>query len=254
MDFGSAISINPNYDTAYSNRGSAYIKLGECDKAIADYDRSIAINPNNATDYRNRSTAYTELGEYANAVADYDRAIAIDPNDAVAYHNRGGAYVSIGGYAKAIADFDRAVSINPNLADAYKGRGDAYLFTEDYDKAIADYSHAISINPNDATPYNNRGLPTPKKAIMLVQSRITPALSELIRNDAVTYYGRGTTYNEKGGHAKAIADFDSAISVNPNFALAYGVHASAHAALGNAAQADRDMQKYRDINGDTPAT
>ncbi|MFM6400505.1 SUMF1/EgtB/PvdO family nonheme iron enzyme, partial [Planktothrix sp.] len=36
----------PNYAEAYNNRGNAYYKLGEYEKAIADYNSCLALNPN----------------------------------------------------------------------------------------------------------------------------------------------------------------------------------------------------------------
>ena len=40
------MQLNPNYAEAYNNRGNAYYKLGEYEKAIADYNSRLALNPN----------------------------------------------------------------------------------------------------------------------------------------------------------------------------------------------------------------
>ena len=43
-----AISINPNYDEAYSNMGAALKKQGKIEEAISAYYRSISLNPKNS--------------------------------------------------------------------------------------------------------------------------------------------------------------------------------------------------------------
>ncbi|MFM6195033.1 MAG: SUMF1/EgtB/PvdO family nonheme iron enzyme, partial [Planktothrix sp.] len=45
-DYNQSLQLNPNYAEAYNNRGNAYYKLGEYEKAIADYNSCLALNPN----------------------------------------------------------------------------------------------------------------------------------------------------------------------------------------------------------------
>ena len=69
-----------NRAIAYSNRGVAYWKKSEYDRAIADYTEAIALDPNDAIAYSNRGAAYKKRGEVDRAIADYTKAIALDPN------------------------------------------------------------------------------------------------------------------------------------------------------------------------------
>ncbi len=43
---------------AYANRGNAYEKKGEYDRAIADYEQAIRLNPRYALAYSGRGNAY----------------------------------------------------------------------------------------------------------------------------------------------------------------------------------------------------
>jgi len=45
-DYTQAIRIDPNYASAYNNRGSAYSNKNDYDRAIADYEAALRINPN----------------------------------------------------------------------------------------------------------------------------------------------------------------------------------------------------------------
>ena len=47
-DYNKAIDLNPDYVSAYNNRGTAYFSLGEFEKAIEEYDKAIELDPNNS--------------------------------------------------------------------------------------------------------------------------------------------------------------------------------------------------------------
>jgi len=81
----------------------------------------IELDPNDAQAYNNRGNAYYRLGEYDKAITDYTKAIDIDPNDAKAYYNRGNAYSIQSKDVEAINDFEKTISISNDpqlIADA----------------------------------------------------------------------------------------------------------------------------------------
>jgi len=122
----------------YFQRGLAYGRKGQYDKAIADYTKSIEINPGDATVYISRGFAYVKIGQYDKAIADVTKAIEINPGDVGSYKKRGLIYSIRRQYDKAIADFTKAIEINPRDAGAYQNRGSAYGSNRQYDKAIAE--------------------------------------------------------------------------------------------------------------------
>ena len=71
--------MRPKFISAYGNRGNAWFKKGEWDKAIADYTEVIKLNPKLAKAYNNRGKAWFEKGDLDKAIADYNEAIKIDP-------------------------------------------------------------------------------------------------------------------------------------------------------------------------------
>jgi len=74
--FGALAALPP---VAYYNRGVAYGRKGEYDRALADLNKAIEINPKYAGAYNNRGKAYGLKGEYDHAIADFSKAIEIDP-------------------------------------------------------------------------------------------------------------------------------------------------------------------------------
>ena len=54
-------------------------KLGQDDKAVADYSKAIELDPSNVYAWHNRGMIHATLGQVDEAVADYTKAIELDP-------------------------------------------------------------------------------------------------------------------------------------------------------------------------------
>jgi tetratricopeptide (TPR) repeat protein len=198
---------------AFSNRGSAYSKKGESDRAIADYNQAIRLDPGYAYAFYNRGSAYADKGEYDRAIADYDQAIRLDPGFTYAFYNRGSAYADKGDYDRAIADHDQVIRLDPGDEYAFNGRGAAYTNKGEYDRAIADYNQAIRLDPGYAYAFYNRGNAYRNKG---EYDRAIADYDQAIRLDpgyADAFYNRGLAYYHKGESDRAIANFDQSIAL-----------------------------------------
>ncbi|MEJ0064567.1 MAG: tetratricopeptide repeat protein [Caulobacteraceae bacterium] len=98
---------------AYNNRGAAYFKSGEFDRAMHDFSEAIRLKPNSAEAYANRGNIYFHQGQYDRAAADYDQAIRFDPKLAAAYANRGSAHFHKREFNRAIEDYEAALRLDP---------------------------------------------------------------------------------------------------------------------------------------------
>ena len=157
-EYTNAIRLNPDYASAYNNRGVVYGNLGEPEKEMADYTKAIELIPNYALAYFNRGNLCYNQGETEKAMADYTKAIELIPDYADAYFNRGVLYDDLGETEKAMADYKKAIELKPDHAYAYNNRGDLYFKRDEREKAMADFSKAIEIDPNYALAYRNRAI------------------------------------------------------------------------------------------------
>src|SRR6266487_3402511 len=72
--------------------------------------------------YLGRADAYVRKGDYDRALADYDEAIKLAPGTAIAFALRGEVHAKRGDYDGAIADYERAIEREPNLPSAFSNR------------------------------------------------------------------------------------------------------------------------------------
>ncbi len=79
---------------------------------------------NDAEAYNNRGTAYARKDQYDKAISDHNKALEINPRDAGAYNNRGIAYMLKGKYDKAWEDVHKAqdlgIKIHPGFLKALR--------------------------------------------------------------------------------------------------------------------------------------
>jgi tetratricopeptide (TPR) repeat protein len=168
---------------AYFNRGVANSRLGNTDKAIADYTSAIQLDPRYTRAYINRGSEYSNKRNYKLALRDETIAIQLDPKCAAAYHNRGACYADIGEFDKAIADYSQAIRFDPGSAITFRNRGSVYEQLEQFGKAIADYDRVIRITPKHGNGYEDRGY----------------------------------AYSARGNYRQAASDFGKSVRLSPNY-------------------------------------
>ena len=136
-NIGSGRFTGRNLAVDFSNRGLAYKKKGQWDKAIGDYDEAIRLKPDFAFALNNRGNAYYGKGHFDRAIKDYDLAIRLKPDFSEAFGNRGNVYRKKGQIARAIKDYDKAIKLDSQEADYYNDRSEAYSELAAQDRAKA---------------------------------------------------------------------------------------------------------------------
>ena len=98
-------------------RGTLRLNGGDCLGAIDDLSRALDCDPPEAAPVlRNRGLAWLKLGDMEKALGDTDEALRLAPNDSVAYNNRGVIYRERGDIEQAEADLRQAIAIDPQFS------------------------------------------------------------------------------------------------------------------------------------------
>jgi tetratricopeptide (TPR) repeat protein len=148
-EFTKIIKLNSNLSfLAYNNRGYAYFKNGDLNKAIVDLNQAIKMKPDFEFAYTNRGEIYLSQKNYTQAIADFTVAISINPKFAKALYNRFIAYFEKGNYEEAVSDHNRALISDSSMAKDYYGK-------IDFEKAIVNLKAQIKLEPDNAVAKNN---------------------------------------------------------------------------------------------------
>lgn len=140
---------------AYVQRGIAYGKNSEYDKAIVDFTKALKLEPNNMFACCNRGLAYLEKGAPDQAIADFNKALGLQLPDtmrAKVYFDRGNAYFLKGYDDQAIEDFSKMLELSLDLDDrlragmAYWGRAIAYFAKNSLLDAFENFKEAGKCN------------------------------------------------------------------------------------------------------------
>jgi tetratricopeptide (TPR) repeat protein len=264
---------------------TGYYEMGDCRRAIADYDRALAIDDQCVAAYCGRGNARRYQGDYSGSWDDFNTAIQITPDRGVAYIGRalatcfghkpdetasldfqhgqsllihpanaieyvmrGTAKAQLHDNQGAIEDYTRAIELHPRLVLAYNNRGNLRQHFGDIDGAIADFSNVLKINPYSPIAYNNR-------AIIYTQiGQFSAAIAdyqkaiELQPEFVSVYNNQGNAYCQMGEYVNAIDLYSQAINLDPEFAVAYSNRANIHRIQGDLVTALVDYDRAIDLD------
>lgn len=229
----------------YYQTAVAYFQRGQYDEALNAFSKVIEIDPKNALAYTSRGLVRYKLGDLDGALADHNKAIQLDPALPEAYTNRGGVRLAQGDEKGALADHSKAIELNPKSAEAYSNRGLVKLALGDPDGAIVDFDKALKLDPfypNGARAYTNRATAYVQKANVLKGAAALGELRKAVKDStnalvvdpklAEAHNIRGLAFMKTielnpqqalvmGIQNQALADFASAMEINPDLALPY---------------------------------
>ena len=103
---------------SYLERGGAWLKKGEIERAISDFDLAIATDRGLAAAWYNRGITLMNAGRLNEALASFNSAIELYPSDAQAHNNRGLTKLKLSDRTGAEADFRHALELEPGMKEA----------------------------------------------------------------------------------------------------------------------------------------
>lgn len=134
-------------------RGMMQLQLKNYDQAIIDFTRVITLKPNDEIGYYERGRAYKDSGEYDAALDDLKQAVRIDEKDPNAYAIRAIVNERLGNHPEALADYDRAIELKNDVSVFHFNKGDYLDNIGQYSDAEKCYGEALRLDPNHADSY-----------------------------------------------------------------------------------------------------
>ena len=138
---------------ALLNRGLAWQRLNEHERAIDDYTAAMRLDAMSgklrALALYNRGLSYQKTGKASRAIEDYTSALFLDSQFAHAYYSRGTLLRDSGQHLFALADFDKALRFNhPDPARVYFAEAVTYEKLRRPQNARDALTLALAANPS----------------------------------------------------------------------------------------------------------
>ena len=105
------IELDPAFTLAFKSRGAAYLRQGDTEEAIADFNAVIGMDPSNARAYHLRGLAYEKTGQHDKALRDFDRALELKSDYGAVYYSRASLNSKMGRTKQATDDIRMATHL-----------------------------------------------------------------------------------------------------------------------------------------------
>jgi tetratricopeptide (TPR) repeat protein len=123
-DYSSAIALDPTMGLAYTNRCLILAIVGkDLVGALGDCDKALKLMPNNTDVRGTRAFVYLKMGEAEIAIREFNAALEIKPDQALSLYGRGLAQLKAGHAREGAADKASALALDPAIARQFSGYG-----------------------------------------------------------------------------------------------------------------------------------
>ncbi len=179
------LSTYPNSLLVINLLGAALKGQGRLQEALAQFDAAITNNPDYVDAHSNRGVTLQELGRLEEAVASFDKAIELKPDYAEANSNRGLVMQELGRLDEAIASHRRALAINLDYAAAHSNLGNALLLKGQTGEAFEHHRKAVALAPQVDSYWTSLAMSLPGLSFAAVTDDLIRELSILLTHPSV---------------------------------------------------------------------
>jgi tetratricopeptide (TPR) repeat protein len=245
VHYNAALDAVPANALLYTFRGSAYLRLGEFDKAVRDFESAQRLGTGQwATPLDSLGVYHITTNDLDQALQDLDRVVTLRPDDWFPVTFRGSLYYLQGDYATASTDLARALELGPEANFPYfplammalrEGRmADAQTY---WQTAIAQFPDMTLLNRlmnamfGDQLPniFGSMFAAAGNLVLGQYQDAITEADKALAINDTFAEMDlvQGLAYCVLRDYAAAEEAYTRGIAIAPDFTVLYALRAEA---------------------------
>jgi len=113
--------IDPELSNQARLEGNEFFKQHKFPEAVKSYSEAIKRNPTDKVPYTNRATAYVKLGAIPDALKDCEKAIELDPTYVKAYLKKANCHSISKDFVQALETYERALKIEPENQEVING-------------------------------------------------------------------------------------------------------------------------------------
>jgi arylsulfatase A-like enzyme/Flp pilus assembly protein TadD len=186
------IAASPSFILAYTHLASMYKGMGESNAAVQVLEQGLKKNPDNILLLAKLGIVLADSGNWQRAIPILELCVSKEDFDPEKFSFLGIAYYYGGNFKKALESYNRALELDRNSAPIFNNIGSAYLALfkrkrEDrlFALVVHNFKKALEIDPNMFTSCN----------------------------------GMGAAYKYIGRNADAIAYWQRALAIKPDYDL-----------------------------------
>lgn len=204
--WNNTVKYFPDFPNALNSRGFYYMKAGEKQKALRDFNKALKNNRSFLGAYNNRCNLLFSMGKYNEALADVNILLLAKPDHVKYITTKAGILFKLNRTDEAIEASKRALAIDAESLESHKNLAIIYLKTRRFNESLPHWQKVIELEPENPYNYSDFGyvylmLGKNQKALEAFSKAI-----QLKPDFADAYYNRSFVYNRLGDKTHALAD------------------------------------------------
>ncbi|MDP9415355.1 MAG: tetratricopeptide repeat protein [Pseudomonadota bacterium] len=143
------LAVEPKTTEAHNARGTQFMRTGDLEKAVAEFDKAASMSPNWAVPVANRAIVHIYQREWPQAEELLRKARALDENEWSVHQGEGLLHLGRDRPAEAVKAFSRSLELGPGNVYTLLKRARAFTQLAQFDQALADVQAALDRQPED---------------------------------------------------------------------------------------------------------
>lgn len=246
--------INPTTPTdaaGFSRRGGAFAARQDLEQALQDFNRACELAPNEPSYFYQRALVESKLQQHQQAVGDIDKALQLNPEYIDALMIRAQIRLHDKDNEGAAADLDAVDRLVPKEADIRHRLAGLYEEADRLPSAIEQLNLWIKVRPDDINRVSALNGRCWDRA--LLGQELELALKDCdaalrLKDNTPTHDSRGLVHLRRGEYAKAIADYDAVLKINPKAAWSLYGRGLAEKKIGKTTAGEADIAAAMAVN------
>lgn len=223
QSYRQALALQPDYADALYQLGRLLLATERYAEALPCLEQAISLNPQFLPAHRQYAQVLRQLDRQQEAQAADDAALALQTPLIAAYRERAGALEQKGHHESAMALYASALELDPADAELQQLHARALAQVQQQDQALAGLRHMLNLKLERSARYE-----TPEDLAQIdLEARYESAriafekLTKLAPGNPRAYVSLGSVLHGLGMDEQAMVNYNHALSLVPNYALAH---------------------------------